>query len=69
MTGIDDPHLCEQSGASSDPDIVSIGYRRRGRAIAEKRPDRERLTPKRSVERASHSPDEFDWGYSGGGPA
>ena len=69
MSGTTDPHSLEQSRASDDPDVVYVGYRRQGRAIVEKRPDQEQLTPERSLELANHSPSGFEWGYSGSGPA
>ena len=67
MSGINDSHPHEQRGASDD--VVYVGYRRQGRAIVEKRPDQEQLTPDRSLELTNHSPSGFEWGYTGSGPA
>lgn len=53
----------------SDRDVVYVGYRQRGRAVVEKLPKRERLTPRRSLKLANHSPSGFEWGYGGSGPA
>ncbi|MFP8958852.1 DUF6166 domain-containing protein (plasmid) [Natrialbaceae archaeon A-CW3] len=50
-------------------DIVYVGYRQRGRAVVEKLPKQERLTPDRSLKLVNHSPSGFEWGYSGSGPA
>ena len=69
MSGISNPHSHEQSRASSDTDVVYVGYRRRGRAIVETQSDQEELTPERSLELANHSPSGFEWGYAGSGPA
>ena len=69
MSGITDSHSHVQRGASDNVDIVYVGYRRRGRAIVEKQPDQEQLTPDRSLELANHSPSGFEWGYGGSGPA
>ena len=62
----------QPSGASHTSDetgVVYVGYRQRGRAIVEKYPGREPLTPDRSLELANHSPSGFEWGYTGSGPA
>jgi len=69
MSGISNAQSHEQSRASSDADVVYVGYRRRGRAIVEKHLDQERLTPEQSLELANHSPSGFEWGYGGSGPA
>ncbi|SFL64259.1 hypothetical protein SAMN04487950_4469 [Halogranum rubrum] len=69
MSGISDPQPSEQSRPSDDSDVVYVGYRRRGRAIVEKQPGQEQLTPDRSLELANHSPSGFEWGYGGSGPA
>ncbi|RAW44562.1 hypothetical protein DQW50_13545 [Halorubrum sp. 48-1-W] len=69
MSGISDPRSHVQSRTSTDPDVIYVGYRRRGRAIVEKQSDQEQLTPERSLELASHSPSGFEWGYGGSGPA
>ena len=69
MSGITDLHSIEQPRASNDADIVYVGYRCRDRTIVEKYPDKERLTPKRSLDLANHSPSGFEWGYGGSGPA
>ncbi|MDG5778573.1 DUF6166 domain-containing protein [Haloarculaceae archaeon H-GB1-1] len=69
MSGISDPRSHVQSRASADPDVIYVGYRRRGRAIVEKQSDQEQLTPERSLELANHSPSGFEWGYGGSGPA
>ncbi|QKY22195.1 hypothetical protein B4589_017505 (plasmid) [Halolamina sp. CBA1230] len=69
MSGISDPHSHEQSRGPDDPDVVYIGYRRRGRVIVEKRPEQEQLTPERSLALVNHSSSGFEWGYSGSGPA
>ena len=69
MSGISDPRSHVQSRTSADPDVIYVGYRRRGRAIVEKQSDQEQLTPERSLELANHSPSGFEWGYSGSGPA
>ena len=64
-----DSQSVEQTRPRSDRDVVYVGYRQRGRAIVEKRPGEERLTPERSLELANHSPSGFEWGYGGSGPA
>ena len=69
MSGISDPRSHVQSRTSADPDVIYVGYRQRGHAIVEKYPDREQLTPDRSLELANHSPSGFEWGYGGSGPA
>jgi len=69
MSGISDPRSHVQSRASSDADVVYVGYRRRGRAIVENQSNQEKLTPERSLELANHSPSGFEWGYAGSGPA
>ena len=69
MSGITNSHSHVQRGASDDVGIVYVGYRRRGRAIVEKRPSQEQLTPDRSLEVVNHSPSGFSWGYAGSGPA
>jgi len=69
MSGTIDSKLVEQTRPRSDRDVVYVGYRQRGRAIVEKQPGQERLTPERSLELASHSPSGFEWGYGGSGPA
>jgi len=69
MSGISDPRSHVQLRTSADPDVIYVGYRRRGRAIVEKQPEREQLTPERSLELANHSPSGFEWGYGGSGPA
>lgn len=69
MSGFTVSHSLEQSRTSADADVVHVGYRRQGRAIVEKQPDQEQLTPDRSLELANHSPSGFEWGYSGSGPA
>jgi len=69
MSGISDPRSHVQSRTSADPDVIYVGYRRRGRAIVEKQSDQEQLTPERSLELANHSPSGFEWGYGGSGPA
>jgi len=53
----------------ADPDVIYVGYRRRGHAIVEKQSEQEQLTPERSLELADHSPSGFEWGYGGSGPA
>lgn len=68
MSGFTVSHSLEQSRTSADADVVYVGYRRRGRTIAEKQPDQEQLTPDRSLELANHSPSGFEWGYGGSGP-
>jgi len=69
MNGISDPRSHVQSPTSADPDVIYVGYRRRGRAIVEKQSDQEQLTPERSLDLANHSLSGFEWGYSGSGPA
>ncbi|CAP15120.1 DUF6166 domain-containing protein (plasmid) [Haloarcula sp. NS06] len=69
MSGTIDSQSVEQTRPRSDRDVVYVGYRQRGRAIVEKQPGQERLTPNRSLELASHSPSGFEWGYGGSGPA
>jgi hypothetical protein len=69
MSGISDPRSHVQSRTSADPDVIYVGYRRRGRVIVEKQSDQEQLTPERSLELANHSPSGFEWGYGGSGPA
>ena len=69
MSGTTDSQSVEQTRPRSDRNVVYVGYRQRGRAIVEKRPGEERLTPERSLELASHSPSGFEWGYGGSGPA
>ncbi|WP_096396466.1 MULTISPECIES: DUF6166 domain-containing protein [Halobacteriales] len=69
MSGISDPRSHVQSRTSADPDVIYVGYRRRGRAIVEKQSDQEQLTPERSLKLANHSPSGFEWGYGGSGPA
>ncbi|WP_080508264.1 DUF6166 domain-containing protein [Haloparvum sedimenti] len=69
MSGTIKPHSLEQTLLEGYPDIVYVGYRQRGRAIVKKHPDREPLTPDRSLELANHSPSGFEWGYGGSGPA
>lgn len=69
MSGTIDPQSFEQTRPESERNIVYVGYRQRGRAIVEKLPEQERLTPERSLELANHSPSGFEWGYGGSGPA
>jgi len=69
MSGTIDSQSVEQTRPRSDRDVVYVGYRQRGRAIVEKQPGQERLTPNRGLELASHSPSGFEWGYGGSGPA
>jgi hypothetical protein len=69
MSGISEPQAIEESRASNETDVIYVGYRQRGRAIVEKRPGQDQLTPKRSLELANHSPSGFSWGYAGSGPA
>jgi len=69
MSGISDPPSHVQSRASEDPDVVYVGYRRRGRAIVENQSEQEQLTPERGLALANHSPSGFEWGYGGSGPA
>jgi len=67
MSGISDPCSHVRSRTSADPDVIYVGYRRRGRAIVKNQSDQEQLTPERSLALASHSPSGFEWGYGGGG--
>ncbi|MDL0120024.1 DUF6166 domain-containing protein [Halobacterium salinarum] len=69
MSGTIDPQSFEQTRPESERNVVYVGYRQRGRAIVEKLPEQERLTPERSLELANHSPSGFEWGYGGSGPA
>lgn len=69
MSGTIDSHSLEQNRPRRNGDVVYVGFRHRGRAIVEKLPVKERLTPERSLELATHSPSEFEWGYGGSGPA
>ncbi|WP_408960765.1 DUF6166 domain-containing protein [Natrinema sp. 74] len=69
MSGTIDSQSVEQTRPRRDRDVVYVGYRQRGRAIVEKRPGEERLTPERSLGLANHSPSGFEWGYGGSGPA
>ena len=69
MSGTIDTQSLEQTFTRNGPDVVYVGYRQRGRAIVEKRPGEERLTPEQSLELANHSPSGFEWGYGGSGPA
>jgi len=69
MSGTIDPQSLEQRRPRRDRDVLYVGYRQRGRAIVEKLPVQERLTPERSLELANHSPTGFEWGYGGSGPA
>jgi hypothetical protein len=69
MSRISNPRSHVQSRTSADPDVIYVGYRRRGRAIVENQSDEQQLTPDRSLKLANHSPSEFEWGYSGSGPA
>ena len=69
MSGISDPRSHVQSRTLADPDVIYVGYRRRGRAIVEKQSDQQQLTPDRSLKLADHSPSGFEWGYRGSGPA
>ena len=64
-----DSQPLQQRSQRSDRDIVYVGYRQRGRAVVEKLPKQERLTPDRSLKLVNHSPSGFEWGYSGSGPA
>ncbi|QLG29956.1 hypothetical protein HUG10_20370 (plasmid) [Halorarum halophilum] len=68
MRGISNPQPFGESHAN-ETDVVYVGYRQRGRAIVEKRPSQEQLTPERSLELANHSPAGFSLGYAGSGPA
>jgi len=69
MSGTIDSQSVEQTLPRRDRDVVYVGYRQRGRAIVEKLPGQEQLTPERSLELANHSPSGFEWGYGGSGPA
>ena len=69
MSGTTDSQSLEQTRPNPKQDVVYVGYRRRGRAIVEKQPGQERVTPERSLELANHSPSGFGWGYGGSGPA
>ena len=69
MSRPSDTHSHEQTRPPSDRDIAYVGYRQSGRAIVEKRPGHERLTPERSLALVKHSPSGFEWGYGGSGPA
>ncbi|MDR5657797.1 MULTISPECIES: DUF6166 domain-containing protein [Halobacteriaceae] len=69
MSGTINTQSVEQTRPRRDRDVVYVGYRQRGRAIVEKLPEQERLTPRRSLELANHSPSGFEWGYGGSGPA
>ena len=69
MSRTSDSHSIGQTLPTGNHDVVYVGYRQRGRAIVEKLPDQERLTPERSLELANHSPSGFEWGYGGSGPA
>ena len=69
MSWTSNPQPSRASHASDDPDVIYVGYRQRGHVIVEKYPDRELLTPDRSLELANHSPSGFEWGYTGSGPA
>ena len=69
MSGTIDSQSLEQRCPRNDRDVVYVGYRRRGRAIVEKLPEQEQLTPRQSLELANHSPSGFEWGYGGSGPA
>jgi len=64
-----DSQSLHQRSQRSDRDIVYVGYRQRGRAVVEKLPEQERLTPDRSLKLVNHNPSGFEWGYSGSGPA
>ncbi|MFD1687490.1 DUF6166 domain-containing protein [Halobellus litoreus] len=57
------------SHTSDETGVVYVGYRQRGRAIVEKYPGREPLTPDRSLKLADHSLPGFEWGYAGSDPA
>jgi hypothetical protein len=69
MSGTINTQSVEQTRPRRDHDVVYVGYRQRGRAIVEKQPGEERLTPERSLELANHSPSGFEVGYCGSGPA
>src|SRR6056297_1472047 len=69
MSGTTDSKSLEQTRPNQEQDVVYVGYRRRGRAVVEKQPGQEQVTPQQSLELANHSPSGFSWGYSGSGPA
>ncbi|UPV76908.1 DUF6166 domain-containing protein (plasmid) [Halorussus limi] len=69
MSGTTDSRSLEQTRPSQKQDVVYVGYRRRGRAVVEKQPGEEQVTPQSSLELANHSPLGFNWGYCGSGPA
>ena len=69
MSRLSDTHSHEQTRPPSDRDVAYVGYRQSGRAIVEKRPGQERVTPERSLALVNHSPSGFEWGYGGSGPA
>ncbi|WP_254526039.1 DUF6166 domain-containing protein [Natrinema caseinilyticum] len=46
-----------------------IGERQRGQLIVTRVPEGTQLTPERSLELANHSPNGFESGYCGSGPA
>ncbi|MFC4452006.1 DUF6166 domain-containing protein [Halorussus aquaticus] len=69
MSGTIDSQSHEQTFTRNSPDVAYVGYRQRGRAIVEKQPGEERLTPEQSLKVANHSPSGFEWGYGGSGPA
>ncbi|WP_128478936.1 DUF6166 domain-containing protein [Halorussus pelagicus] len=69
MSGTTDSKSLEQTRPNQKQDVIYVGYRRRGRAIVEKQPGQEQVTPEPSLELTNHSPSGFDWGYSGSGPA
>ena len=68
-SGTTDSKSLEQTRPNQKQDVVYVGYRRRGRAVVEKQPGQERVTPEPSLELANHSPSGFSWGYSGSGPS
>ena len=69
MSGTTDSRSLEQTRPNQKQDVVYVGYRRLGRAVVEKQPGQEQVTPEQSLELANHSPSGFSWGYSGSGPA
>jgi hypothetical protein len=69
MSGTTDAKSLEQTRLRERQDVAYVGYRRRGRAVVEKQPRQERVTPQQSLELANYSPSGFSWGYSGSGPA
>ncbi|WP_254538652.1 DUF6166 domain-containing protein [Halomarina litorea] len=69
MSWTSNPQPSGASYTSDETGVVYVGYRQRGRAIVEKYPGREPLTPDRSLKLADHSPSGFEWGYGGSGPA